>query len=142
MTPPRVADKEASSNRGNDPANHSGIQTTTPRNVPLRVERTQSRSGKNTTRVDSGEHHKASDVRPRHCGAGFLELHFIFYVHRGGGNMANEGLSDLYIDELKDLYNAENQLVKALPKVAKAASSDELKQGFEEHLEQTRGHVQ
>ncbi len=56
--------------------------------------------------------------------------------------MANEGLRDLYIDELKDLYSAENQLVKALPKMAKAASSDELKQGFEEHLEQTRGHVQ
>jgi len=55
--------------------------------------------------------------------------------------MANEGLRDLYIDELKDLYNAENQLVKALPKMAEAASSAELKQGFEEHLEQTRGHV-
>jgi ferritin-like metal-binding protein YciE len=56
--------------------------------------------------------------------------------------MAKEGLKDLYIDELKDLYNAENQLVKALPKMAKAASSAELKQGFEEHLEQTRGHVE
>lgn len=56
--------------------------------------------------------------------------------------MANEGLRGLYIDELKDLYSAENQLLKALPKMAKAASSDELKQGFEEHLEQTRGHVQ
>ena len=56
--------------------------------------------------------------------------------------MANEGLKELYIDELKDLYNAENQLVKALPKMAKAASSEELRQGFEEHLEQTRGHVQ
>jgi ferritin-like metal-binding protein YciE len=56
--------------------------------------------------------------------------------------MANEGLRDLYIDELKDLYNAENQLVKAIPKMAKAASSDELRQGFEEHREQTRGHVQ
>jgi ferritin-like metal-binding protein YciE len=43
---------------------------------------------------------------------------------------------------LKDLYNAENQLVKALPKMAKAASSDELRQGFEDHLEQTKGHVQ
>ena len=51
-------------------------------------------------------------------------------------------LRELYIDELKDLYNAENQLVKALPKLAKAASSDELRQGFEEHLEQTKGHVQ
>ena len=58
-----------------------------------------------------------------------------------GGNMS-EGLKELYIDELKDLYNAENQLVKALPKMAKAASSEELRQGFEEHLEQTRGHVQ
>lgn len=56
--------------------------------------------------------------------------------------MANEGLKQLYIDELKDLYSAENQLVKALPKMAKAASSDELRRGFEEHLEQTRGHVQ
>jgi ferritin-like metal-binding protein YciE len=51
-------------------------------------------------------------------------------------------LKELYIDELKDLYSAENQLVKALPKMAKAASSDELREGFEEHLEQTRGHVQ
>jgi len=58
-----------------------------------------------------------------------------------GGNMS-EGLKELYVDELKDLYNAENQLVKALPKMAKAASSEELRQGFEEHLEQTRGHVQ
>lgn len=53
-----------------------------------------------------------------------------------------EGLKELYVEELKDLYNAENQLVKALPKMAKAASSEELRQGFEEHLEQTKGHVQ
>ena len=56
--------------------------------------------------------------------------------------MPNEGLKKLYIDELKDVYNAETQLVKALPKMAKAAASDELRQGFEEHLEQTKGHVQ
>src|SRR5438309_11218259 len=56
--------------------------------------------------------------------------------------MSEQGLKEVYIDELKDLYSAENQLVKALPKMAKAASSDELRQGFEEHLEQTRGHVQ
>jgi ferritin-like metal-binding protein YciE len=55
--------------------------------------------------------------------------------------MPNEGLKELYIDELKDLYSAENQLVKALPKMAKAASSEELRQGFEEHLEQTKEHV-
>ena len=53
----------------------------------------------------------------------------------------SKGLKELYIDELKDLYSAENQLVKALPKMAKAASSEELRQGFEEHLEQTKGHV-
>jgi ferritin-like metal-binding protein YciE len=49
--------------------------------------------------------------------------------------MPEQGLKELYIDELKDLYNAENQLVKALPKMAKAASSDKLRQGFEEHFE-------
>jgi len=59
-----------------------------------------------------------------------------------GVAMPNQGLKDLYIDELKDLYNAENQLVKALPKLARAAASDELRQGFEEHLEQTKGHVE
>jgi len=53
-----------------------------------------------------------------------------------------QGLRELYINELKDLYSAENQLVKALPKLAKAASSDELRQGFEEHLEQTKEQVQ
>jgi ferritin-like metal-binding protein YciE len=56
--------------------------------------------------------------------------------------MASEGLKELYIDELKDLYSAENQLVKALPKMAKAATSEDLRAGFEEHLEQTKGHVQ
>src|SRR5438105_15908874 len=50
-------------------------------------------------------------------------------------------LQELYLDELRDLYSAESQLLKALPKMAKAASSDELKQAFEEHLEQTKGHV-
>jgi ferritin-like metal-binding protein YciE len=50
-------------------------------------------------------------------------------------------LKELYIDELKDIYSAETQLVKALPKMAKAASSDDLRSGFEEHLEQTKGHV-
>jgi ferritin-like metal-binding protein YciE len=58
-----------------------------------------------------------------------------------GGKMSDQGLKELYIDELKDLYNAENQLVKALPKMARAAWSDELRRGFEEHLEQTKGHV-
>lgn len=56
--------------------------------------------------------------------------------------MADQGLKELYIDELKDLYSAENQLVKALPKMAKASTSPDLQAGFEEHLEQTKGHVQ
>ena len=56
--------------------------------------------------------------------------------------MPQQDLKQLYIDELKDLFSAENQLVKALPKMAKAASSEELRSGFEEHLEQTKGHVQ
>jgi ferritin-like metal-binding protein YciE len=54
----------------------------------------------------------------------------------------HQALKELYVDELKDIYNAETQLVKALPKMAKAATSDELRTGFEEHLEQTSGHVQ
>jgi len=56
--------------------------------------------------------------------------------------MPNEGLKELYVNELKDLYSAENQLVKALPKMAKAANSEELRNGFEKHLEQTKGHVE
>src|ERR1700722_8343688 len=56
--------------------------------------------------------------------------------------MAKKGLKELYIDELKDLFSAENQLGKALPKMAKAATSEDLRAGFEEHLEQTMGHVQ
>lgn len=49
---------------------------------------------------------------------------------------------DLLVEELKDLYSAENQLVKALPKMAQAATSEELQQAFETHLQQTEGHVQ
>jgi ferritin-like metal-binding protein YciE len=51
-------------------------------------------------------------------------------------------LKELFVEELKDLYSAENQILKALPKMIKKASSSELKRGFEEHLEQTRGHVE
>ncbi len=55
--------------------------------------------------------------------------------------MAKEALRNLYIEELRDLYDAENRLVKTLPKLAKAAESKQLRAGFEEHLEQTKGHV-
>ena len=56
--------------------------------------------------------------------------------------MKGTNLQDLLVEELKDLYSAEQQMVKALPKMAKAASADELRGAFEEHLEQTKGHVE
>jgi ferritin-like metal-binding protein YciE len=56
--------------------------------------------------------------------------------------MKLDSLETLYVEELRDIYNAENQLLKALPKMAKAASSEELKQAFEDHLEQTREHIE
>jgi ferritin-like metal-binding protein YciE len=55
--------------------------------------------------------------------------------------MKHHTLKDLYIHELKDLYSAEKQLIKALPKMAKAASHEELKAGFETHLEETKEHA-
>ena len=51
-------------------------------------------------------------------------------------------LHDVYVDQLKDLYSAETQLIKALPKMAKAANDETLKAGFEEHLEQTKVHAE
>lgn len=56
--------------------------------------------------------------------------------------MTKDSLRELYVDELKDIYSAEKQLTKALPKMAKAASSPDLRKGFEGHLKQTEGHVQ
>ncbi len=55
--------------------------------------------------------------------------------------MKIESLHDLLVDELKDLHNAETQLVDAYPDLIKAASTPQLKQAFLEHLEQTKGHV-
>jgi ferritin-like metal-binding protein YciE len=55
---------------------------------------------------------------------------------------AKNSLLGLYVDELRDIYNAEKQLTKALPKMAKAASSANLREGFVEHLEQTKGQVE
>jgi len=49
-------------------------------------------------------------------------------------------LNDVFCDSLRDIYNAENQLVKALPKMAEAASCEELKAGFQRHLEETKNH--
>jgi ferritin-like metal-binding protein YciE len=55
--------------------------------------------------------------------------------------MAIRTLEDLLFDELKDLYDAEHQLTKALPKMAKAANSSQLKSAFETHLKETEGHI-
>ncbi len=56
--------------------------------------------------------------------------------------MENNTLRQLYVEELRDIYDAEKQLIKALPKMAEAATSEELRNGFEEHLEQTKGHAE
>jgi ferritin-like metal-binding protein YciE len=56
--------------------------------------------------------------------------------------MSLETLHDLYVDELRDLYNAENQLLTALPKMAKAASAPELAAAFNEHLAETKIHIE
>jgi ferritin-like metal-binding protein YciE len=55
--------------------------------------------------------------------------------------VAVESLQELYVEELKDLYNAEQQIIKALPKMARAARSPQLRSAFEKHLEETRGQI-
>ena len=56
--------------------------------------------------------------------------------------MAVKSVNDLLLDELRDIYHAEKQLVKALPKMAKATKSDKLRQAIEHHLDETKGHVE
>jgi ferritin-like metal-binding protein YciE len=56
--------------------------------------------------------------------------------------MEMESLKELLVDELKDLYSAENQILKALPKMIKKATSPDLKAGFEKHLKETQIHVE
>jgi ferritin-like metal-binding protein YciE len=56
--------------------------------------------------------------------------------------MASANLHELFVDEIRDLYNAEKQLIKALPKMAKNASADDLRMAIEAHLEETRGQVE
>lgn len=51
-------------------------------------------------------------------------------------------LADSFVEEIRDLYDAEKQIVRSLPKLAKAANSEELRAAFKEHLEQTKGQVQ
>jgi ferritin-like metal-binding protein YciE len=56
--------------------------------------------------------------------------------------MQIETMQELYVDVLKDLYDAEQQILKALPKMAKAANSEELRDGFQKHVAQTQIHVE
>lgn len=56
--------------------------------------------------------------------------------------MTVKSMQDLLLEELRDIYHAEKQLVRALPKMAKAARSDRLRTAFEEHLEETNVHVE
>lgn len=72
-------------------------------------------------------------------GAGFVNL--IDEVTKEAG-MKVKSLKELYVEELRDVYDAESQIVKALPKMIKATSEPKLRQAFESHLEETRGHVQ
>jgi len=57
------------------------------------------------------------------------------------GNEMNNDLHELFLDELADVYNAEQQLTKALPKLAKTAKNDQLREAFEQHLQETENHV-
>jgi ferritin-like metal-binding protein YciE len=56
--------------------------------------------------------------------------------------MSVDTIEKLFVEDLKDLYSAENQITKALPKMAKASSSQELRAAFEHHLEETRGQIE
>jgi ferritin-like metal-binding protein YciE len=70
-----------------------------------------------------------------------LEI-FIYRFLIKEGAMQIETMQELYVDVLQDLYDAEQQILKALPKMAKAANSEELRDGFQEHLAQTQIHVE
>ena len=59
-----------------------------------------------------------------------------------GGNHGRQDLNDLFLDTLKDIYYAEKQIYKSLPKMAKAAQSDQLRAAFEKHHEETEGQIE
>jgi ferritin-like metal-binding protein YciE len=61
--------------------------------------------------------------------------------YKGSVIMKIESMEDLFVEQIEDLYDAEQRLVKALPKMAEASTSPELRQAFESHLDETRGHV-
>ena len=63
------------------------------------------------------------------------------HLHMRLTSLKVESVEDLFLEELRDLYDAENQLLKALPKMAEAATTPALKMAFSQHLEETKGHV-
>src|ERR1051325_610520 len=63
-------------------------------------------------------------------------------TNQGAETMKMQTLKDLYIDELKDVYDAENQIAKALPKMAKEAGNEELRAAIEQHLDQTQTQIE
>jgi ferritin-like metal-binding protein YciE len=81
-----------------------------------------------------------SDFSTSRCNATIIRASLDF-VTKTIEKMKLDTLKDLYIHELKDLYSAERQIIKALPKMVKAATNDALASGFQEHLEQTREHA-
>jgi ferritin-like metal-binding protein YciE len=84
---------------------------------------------------------RGTDVEPpiRRRSAAIRLIHFVFE----GNTMAGmKTLRDLFEDELRDVYDAEKQIVKALPKMIKASGSEELSSALESHLEETRGQVE
>jgi ferritin-like metal-binding protein YciE len=64
-----------------------------------------------------------------------------YFSYLAEEEMAQNTLKQLYVEELRDIYDAEKQLVKALPEMAEAATSERLRSGFEKHLEQTKEHA-
>src|SRR6516162_2608275 len=72
--------------------------------------------------------------------SGYCKIHKMFVLRKEVLELNT--LKDLYVHELKDLYSAEKQLIKAIPKMEKAAKNTELATGFQEHLEQTKEHAQ
>ena len=88
--------------------------------------------------ADAPRTHEADDATSRAT----ILLASLDFVTKAPKTMKLNTLKDLYIHELKDLYSAEKQIIKALPKMIKAATNQELASGFQEHLEQTRGHAE
>ena len=92
-----------------------------------------------TNRIKSGESRKGNQNRRAGDGDGMVQ-EVKRFLHLEGGEKITT-LQQLFVEQLKDLYSAENQLIEALPKMAAAAHAAPLKKGFQDHLKQTREHA-